>query len=186
MKLTMILLAAGNSRRFGSNKLFYEVEGQTLFAHALELFLKVRDKLEFSLLVVTQYPEIEKLCAEHRIPVFINPHPEQGISSSMKIGLSHALDADACLFSVCDQPWLCADTVVRLIRDFLLSKKGMAAVSKEGIPGNPCIFSRKYYPELLSLIGDKGGKRILNAHPGDVILTEAGDLRELEDLDTIV
>ena len=75
--------------------------------------------------------EAEKL----GIKTVLNPHPEEGISSSMKLGLLP--EADACLFMVADQPWLSADTLEGLICSFLGSEKGMASVSRNGEPGNP-------------------------------------------------
>ena len=59
-----------------------------------------------------------------KIPVFINPRPEDGISLSMQIGLMSVRDTDACLFTVSDQPWLEADTVVALTELFENEKKG--------------------------------------------------------------
>ena len=49
--------------------------------------------------------------------------------------------------------------------------------------GNPCIFSRKYYEKLFSLTGDVGGKKILNAHPTDIVVYQTKGERELEDID---
>lgn len=51
--------------------------------------------------------------------------------------------------------------------------------------GNPCIFSRKYYQELMEITGDKGGKQIINRHPDDVVYLEIKDARELVDIDTL-
>ena len=55
------------------------------------------------------------------IQVLYNPHPEDGISSSVKIGLNASLDADAVLFTVSDQPWLTSETICELIHVFLNS-----------------------------------------------------------------
>ena len=55
------MLAAGNSRRFGSNKLLHEIEGKPMYLHVLEQLLKVQKQTEnCKLAVVTQYPEIKK------------------------------------------------------------------------------------------------------------------------------
>ena len=48
-----------------------------------------------------------------------------------------------------------------------------------------CIFSRKYYQELMEITGDKGGKQIINRHPDDVVYLEIKDARELVDIDTL-
>ena len=47
MKIGMILLAAGCSRRFGSNKLLYEIEGKPMYLRALERLLEVQ-RIHFS------------------------------------------------------------------------------------------------------------------------------------------
>lgn len=191
MKMVMILLAAGNSIRFGSNKLLYPVEGKPMYLRAMERLLKARQKLQeefqppFSckLAVVTQYGEIRTKAAARGFETLMNDHSEEGISSSMKIGLKKYTDADACLFSVADQPWLTSVTVYKLVLMFLKSGKGIACVSYNKNPGNPCIFSRKYYEELLRLEGDRGGKRVLRKHPEDIAYLEISDKRELEDMD---
>lgn len=216
MKIGMILLAAGCSRRFGSNKLLYEIEGKPMYLRALERLLEVQrihfspaektadtqgkksqrgksaqpegnrrtgEKITISIAVVTQYEEIRKKAESMGVPVILNLHPEEGIASSMKLGLAGFSDTDACLFSVADQPWLKAETVMKLVKLFLDSGKGIACLSENGVPGNPCIFSRKYYPELMELAGDRGGKRVMNKHPEDTAFLEAEDVRELKDVD---
>ena len=162
MKIALVMLAAGNSRRFGSNKLLYEIEGKPMYLLTLEKLKKASEKIpESEIIVVTQYEEIVKKAGEMKIPVFINPRPEDGISLSMQIGLMSVRDTDACLFTVSDQPWLEADTVVALTELFENEKKGMACIRWNGKTGNPCIFGQKYYEELMEISGDKGGKKII-------------------------
>ena len=135
------------------------------------------------LTAVTQYDEVAEDAGTKGARVLYNPHPDEGISSSLKIGLKANLDADACLFAVADQPWLGKETPQRLIRLFTESGKGIACVSSEGKLGNPCIFSRKYYPELLALTGDTGGKHVISAHREDTAILELEDPGELVDVD---
>ena len=88
MKIALVMLAAGNSRRFGSNKLLYEIDGKPMYLLTLEKLKKASEKIpESEIIVVTQYEEIVKKAGEMKIPVFINPRPEDGISLSMQIGL---------------------------------------------------------------------------------------------------
>ena len=192
MKIAMIMLAAGNSRRFGANKLLYEIDGIPMYRHVLEQLDDTKKKIEniyseysditednnsdivqlnnlyrnnttakiiCNIIVITQYDAIAEAVKTKEIQVLYNPHPEDGISSSVKIGLNASLDADAVLFTVSDQPWLTSETICELIHVFLNTSKGIACVSCQGKMGNPCIFDRKYYNELLSLEGDKGGKK---------------------------
>ena len=46
MKIALIMLAAGNSRRFGSNKLLYEIEGKPMYRHILEKLMIVQNGLK--------------------------------------------------------------------------------------------------------------------------------------------
>lgn len=189
MKLALIMLAAGNSRRFGSNKLFYPIEGKAMYLHILEKLFLVKERIESteitcSVTVVTQYSQIAEKAVRLGAKVQLNPHPEEGISSSLKLGLNVNEDADACLFTVSDQPWISQETILEMILKFVASEKGMACLWSDTKPGNPCIFSKCYYPELLSLEGDTGGKRIMKLHKDDVLRIPVTDARQLTDLDT--
>ena len=218
MKIAMIMLAAGNSRRFGANKLLYEIDGIPMYRHVLEQLDNTKKKIEniyseysditednnndnnsdivqlnnlyrnnttakiiCNIIVITQYDAIAEAVKTKEIQVLYNSHPEDGISSSVKIGLNASLDADAVLFTVSDQPWLTSETICELIHVFLNTSKGIACVSCQGKMGNPCIFDRKYYNELLSLEGDKGGKKVIMKHLDDTQIYEIEAGRELED-----
>ena len=182
MKIAVIMLAAGSSRRFGSNKLLYGIEGKAMYTRALEMLAGLAGT-ELTVVTRREYGQIAEAAEKAGARVLYNPKPEEGIASSMKIGLKANLSADACLFAVSDQPWMKRDTVERLIRLFKTSGKGMACVSSQGKTGNPCIFSGKYYEELLSLEGDRGGKRVLDAHREDAAVLLVDDERELTDID---
>ena len=197
--ISIVILAAGNSRRFGSNKLFFPIDGIPMYLHTLQKVLLVQKKMKHrisSVILVTQYPEIKKNAEALGARVIWNPHPEEGISSSMKLGLLEVIkekpqaqsfsacrENNACLFLVADQPWIRCHTIEALIRMYTESEKGMAAAAKNGQPGNPCIFSGKYYPELLALTGDTGGKRVMRKYMQDVALLEVSDEKELTDMD---
>lgn len=184
MRLAIVMLAAGNSCRFGTNKLMYKINGRSMYLWTLEKVRRAAAVIpESEIVVVTQYDEIAKTVIEMNIPVFINPHPEDGISLSLKIGLKCVSDTDACLFTVADQPWLTENTIVELIELFKREKKGMACTIQNGKTGNPCIFSQKYYQELCKISGDRGGKVLIKKYPEDVAYLEVRNARELQDVD---
>ena len=191
MEIAMIMLAAGESRRFGSNKLLHLVDGKKMYSRILGELCRAREILEaegrckVSLTVVTGYEEIRRAALDAGARVFINPAPWEGISSSLKIGLKENMEADACLFTVSDQPYLQAETICTVVRAFLTSPgKAAACAALEGVPVNPCIFSASCYPELLALTGDRGGKKVLLAHREDTVFCEVKDAAEMKDMDT--
>lgn len=182
MKIAVIMLAAGSSSRFGSNKLLYGIQGQPMYAHTLEMLAGL-EETELTVVTRQEYRQIAEAAEKAGARVLYNPKPEEGIASSLKIGLKANLQADACLFAVSDQPWMKRDTVEQLIRLYRSSGKGMACVSFQGKTGNPCIFSGKYYEELLALDGDKGGKRVMDAHREDAAFLSVENEQELTDID---
>ena len=92
----IIYMAAGNSRRFGSNKLFYELDGKPMYRHLLERLIEIKDRYNNSesynplidITVVTRYREILDYCSS--IPdcrVVLSPDSEKGISYTIKAGI---------------------------------------------------------------------------------------------------
>ena len=147
MKITVVMLAAGNSRRFGANKLLCQVEGLPLYMRTIRelvkagrLLKKKKPDIELNYTAVVQYGKMAEMFLDEGIHVVYNPHPEEGISSSLKIGLLADREADACVFCVADQPLLKAETVARLLETFESGEKGIGFVTFEGRPGSPSVF----------------------------------------------
>lgn len=178
-KVGAILLAAGNSSRFGANKLLYEIEGKPLVQYSMEIISQLPFEQK---IVVTQYPQVEQLAKRLGLSWVRNENPERGISHSIHLGLEKQGEMDGWMFLVGDQPWLCRKTVEKLLETFRESLRGMAAVRCGENIGNPVIFSRGYKKELEKLSGDRGGKKILLLHREDVEFVAAKP-EELVDLD---
>ena len=115
MNIGCVVMAAGDARRFGENKLAALFDGKTLIRRALEAV----PSEEFSAVaVVTQYPEVEDLAAEFGFIPVRNPHPDWGISHTIRLGLEALGDCEAALFQVSDQPMLCRETVAAEVAFF--------------------------------------------------------------------
>lgn len=180
MTISAVLLASGLSRRYGSNKLLAEVDGLPLYHRA---FQALPSTLFHRACVVSCYDEI--LAAAELagyIPVR-NPHPEEGQSSSLRLGLTAVSEgSDGVLFSVCDQPHLTEHTVRTLIDGWQQEPGCLTALCHQGRRGSPVIFPARFYPELMALRGDVGGSPVLKAHPDLVRTVEAPEI-ELKDMD---
>lgn len=179
----LILLAAGFSRRFGANKLLSPWKGMPLYRWTLDKLVTVcAPHPEWRILVVTQYPEIQEACQGFGICCLHNCRAAEGISSSIRLALSQAR-GDAVAFFVADQPELSLETVRGFLDGYFASGKGLGCVSGDGRLGNPCVFSRMYFPELLALQGDQGGKAVIRRHKADLFRYEIRDPAGLEDID---
>ena len=178
LKIGCVVLAAGNARRFGSNKLKAEVDGESLIHRALEAVPS-----GLVTVVVSQYPEILALAGEYGFAAVLNDQPGLGLSRSVRLGLEELLDCDGVLFLVADQPWLKRDSAEALAALWAQNPGKIAAMAHGGIRGNPCLFPARFYPELLELTGDRGGSAVIRRHEDALILLET-DALELADVDT--
>lgn len=193
-KIHLILLAAGFSRRFGENKLLFELDGRPMYKYPLEVLRTLREIRNdiASVCVVSQYRPILEDAAENGFCPAENKESALGISSSVKLGIRESRNAvgeeekgeDFYCFFVADQPHLKADTVNRFLDGFLKSGKKIGCLAKDNITGNPVIFHEIYIPELMNLEGDTGGKRVLKNHPEDVFLCDVGEGLQLRDYDS--
>ena len=103
LKIGCVVMAAGNARRFGENKLIAPIGGRSLILRALEA---VPTEQIDSVVVVTQYPEIMRLAGDFHFAALHNPHPDWGISHTIQLGLTGLRDCGGVLFLVSDQPLL--------------------------------------------------------------------------------
>ena len=170
MKIGCVVLAAGNARRFGSNKLQVQVDGESLIRRALETVPS-----GLVTVVVSQYPEILSLAGEYGFEAVLNDQPDLGLSRSVRLGLERLTDCGGVLFLV--------DSAEALAALWAQHPAKIAAMAHGGVRGNPCLFPARFYPELLALNGDRGGSAVIRNHEADLILLET-DALELTDIDT--
>lgn len=180
MRIGCVVMAAGDARRFGENKLAAVFDGRTLIRHALEAV----PAEEFSTVaVVTQYPEVEALAGEFGFLGVRNPHPDWGISHTIRLGLEALGNCGGACFLVSDQPLLRRESVRDLTELWRGRPDKIAALAHGGVRGNPCIFPARFFPELLELREDHGGNAVIRRHEEDLILLETAE-KELTDVDT--
>jgi len=124
--------------------------------------------LEPVVAVVSNDPAFGDALAGLPVTMVKNPKPEDGISRSIAVGLAALPEAtSAVLIGVADQPYLTAEAVEELVRAFA---PGRIVVPRFGDHrGNPPVFDRRFFPDLMELRGDRGGQVVVNAHPEAVI-----------------
>ena len=175
-----VLLASGLGRRFGSNKLLRLVEGVPLYRRAMTALAGAGlDRLA----VCSPYQEVLEAGEELGFLPLYNPNGAEGISASIRLGVSRMWDMDGVLFSVCDQPFLTTKSIIRLKDTFEESKDAICALSWGGKRGNPVLFPADLLGELDALTGDTGGGAVVKRHPDRLVLVEAFSPKELSDVD---
>lgn len=183
--VSVILLAAGESKRMGKPKLLMPLGKATILEQTIDNFLasKVNE-----VIVVLGYraEEMMKKIAIKPIKIAINPAYHQGMSTSIVKGLSLVDDrAQAVMLALADQPFVKSQIINRLIEEFLSHNKGIAIPVCHRRRGHPVIFAIKYKEELMGLTGDVGGRQIIRRHPNDILEVAINSESIITDIDTI-
>ena len=179
MKLGCVIMAAGASRRFGENKLLQDFLGKPLFVRVLEAAAGVFEKT----IVVTGYEPVEVYAEKLGFLPVKNENPQLGVSHTIRLGMEAMKDCDGVVFAAADQPLLSRETFVRLAEAFRSEPNRIHAAAADGVRGNPCLFPKELFAELLALEGDTGGGAVIRVHSDCLRLLEVPS-EELLDCDT--
>ena len=211
----IIYMAAGNSRRFGSNKLFYELDGKPMYRHLLERLIEIKDRYNklknaesnnpvIDITIVTRYREILDYCSS--IPdchAVLSPDSEKGISYTIKAGIMavqeqkklkkssevthHTAEKEEYyMFAVADQPYLKSQSVIKLI-DKVLENKGNMRLAFSLRCGDAVGNPCVFHSSLIpQLLSLEGDKGGRSvAKKYDCVYVDIADERELMDIDNL-
>lgn len=181
LKIGCVLMAAGDAKRFGENKLNRKLNGKSLIDRALSCI--PAQKLDITV-VVSQYDEVLKKAEDLGFLGIKNYHPDYGISHTIKLGLEKTKHCDAVMFMVSDQPLLTKNSVEKMIDFYLENPQYIVSMGYNGTRGNPCIFPKNFYKEMEALNEDRGGSTIIRNNEDKLLIFEAQHSDELSDIDT--
>ena len=183
--LNLILMAAGNSERYGANKLLADIDGKPMYRHLFDHLVRYQDEHKASCLVtvVSQYDEILDAAVTAGFTAVRNTRPQDGISRTIQLGLEAGQESrTGAVFFTADQPYIRYETIAAFIQVAESNRTGILAAAHHGVSGNPVFFDQSYFCELQQLTGDQGGKRVMNRHLDDVTLFDMQE-QELIDID---
>lgn len=189
MKIHMIYLAAGNSRRFGSNKLLYDFHGMPLYQYGFNQLLKLLKKHDnYTLDVVTQYDEIVndiQTLSFPRLSVIRSKESYLGLSYTIHSGIEKYKNEKNSyfLFLVADQPYIQSKTIESMIDKVLQFQAPLATLKYRQQFANPTLFHSCFYDELMMLTGDEGGRKIIKKHQDICFEFVVTDAKEILDYD---
>ncbi len=163
-KIAIIILAAGASKRMGSPKQFLSYKGHSLLRHVAEIATQSDAKMTY---VVAGAETVRMKTELKGLPLQIvkNPYWRKGLSSSLRAGINALPNTiSAVLIMLCDQPKVTTKLLNTLMMSHQPSQKLIVACEYGGTPGVPALFDRSFFPELLTLKGDRGAKSILRRY----------------------
>jgi molybdenum cofactor cytidylyltransferase len=164
--IAAIVLAAGRSTRMGGpNKLLAELDGKKLVRIAAEQALASKAS---EVIVVTghQTELIEQALQGLKVRFVKNPDFAGGIASSVKAGIAAVPEAcDGAVVCLGDMPLIDAGLIDRLIDGFAPDRGNLIVVPvSDGRRGNPVLWSRRFFKELMTLDGDVGARHLIAKH----------------------
>ena len=167
----IIILAAGASSRMGLPKQNLNYKGETLLQLAVKSALAASE----TVLVVlgANREDIEYSIKDQPIDILYNTAWAEGMASSIRLAIDKLqtdyLQVDSVLLMLCDQPYVDADLLNKLLAEASASDKGIVASAYNDTLGVPVVFKASYFPYLVALKGHEGAKNLLMQHADDVV-----------------
>jgi molybdenum cofactor cytidylyltransferase len=187
-----LVLASGLSHRFGrENKLLAEIQGQPVIRRTVQAY----DEAGVSPVVVVvgyQSERVGQALDGLNVHIVSNPDYFEGQSRALVHGVRKLpATLDAVVIGVGDQPLLRPAIIRSLVQAFVAGRAPIIAPRYGGMRGNPVLFARSLFSELLTVDGDQGGRPVIERHRAEVVWVDVDDpgsgldvdsMRDLEDV----
>lgn len=184
-QVAALLLAAGKSSRMGTNKMLEEIDGRPMVARTAQRLLASRARPIVAVLG-NMAGEVDIALGKLPVERVQNPDFADGLATSLVRGIA-ALPAGVEGVIVClgDMPLIAGRDLDRLIAAFNpLEGRAIVVPTRRGRRGNPVLWSRQFFPEMLSLSGDSGARKLIDDHADLVAEIEMDSDSIFIDIDT--
>ena len=190
-EIAAIVLAAGASCRFGSEKLLHPVtlHGVTLPLAAHSFFPWFET---FEVITVVVKPEAEAFCRtvetalgaakSSAIRWVVCENAAKGMATSLACGVHANRDAAGWLIGLADMPVVPSAAIID-VRNALLDGAKLAAPFCNGKRGHPVGFATHYREELLALQGNTGARHLLERDNSNLVQIKINDKGIFADID---
>ena len=185
-----LIIAAGFSRRFGSDKRLFKLKhGEPLLLACLKpyraVFTNVAVVMRSSDSELTQL--IGTRLGRHAPIIIPTDHAHLGMGASIADGARALADWDYFFLGLGDMPYVLPATL-----ELLKARMDAARADRQpcivvpmfaGTAGHPVGFSRDFFAELIALTGDRGARLVIDAHPSTVQRIDVDDPGVVTDID---
>jgi molybdenum cofactor cytidylyltransferase len=160
-----IILAAGESRRFGSPKALLDWKGKLFIRQVVETALQARLDPVIVVVGAVVDPIVNSL-KDLPVRIITNEEWQSGQSTSIRSGIRNVYKfTGAAIFLLCDQPQISTNLLESLVELHQSTLAKIICPQVEGKRANPVLFDRETYPDLLALQGDTGGRALFAKYP---------------------
>jgi len=178
-----IVLAAGESRRMGVQKLLLPFGSTTVVGHIVDqLLASIVDQV--IVVVGHEADRITEELADRPVDIVTNPDYKTGMLSSVRCGLRVVpQQCEAVMLTLGDQPAITSKLVDEMVGAFRTTVKSILVPVYQGKRGHPLVFAKHYRDEILTSFDDVGLRGLLHAHLGDVFELNVSTPDVLSDID---
>jgi molybdenum cofactor cytidylyltransferase len=181
-ELCGILLAAGQSVRFGNNKLLQSLpDGTPLITQAVRNMRPAVNRL--IVVVPAEHSTLAAVLDKEAVELIINPAASEGMGSSLACGVAACRELNGWLIGMADMPWIQPATINQVALA-LREGRSLVAPRYQDQRGHPVGFQHRFGTELVKLHGDKGARTIVEQHATELHLIDVDDPGILFDVDT--
>jgi len=185
-RIAAVVLAAGRSTRMGGpNKLLAEIRGRRLVRIVVDEAVASHAK-PVIVVVGHERGEVEKALAGLPVQFVHNPDFAQGLGTSLKAGIAAVpAEADGAIVCLADMPQVDASLLNRLIAAFDPDRGALIVMpTAEGRRGNPVLWSRRFFPDLMAIEGDVGARHFIGRYSEAAVEVPLEGKAALVDVDT--
>jgi len=172
-----VIMASGQSKRFGGNKLLADFHGEPMISR----ILSATDGIFTHRVVVTRHAEIAAMCKERGIDVILHELPYR--SDTVRLGLEAIGDVDSCMFCPADQPLLRKETIASIALSAVHDPESIWRPCFGESHGSPVLFPKWTFDQLMNLPEGKGGGVIARKYRERVRTIPVRNEYELMDAD---
>ncbi|HLO56866.1 MAG TPA: nucleotidyltransferase family protein [Saprospiraceae bacterium] len=169
-KISLILLAAGESSRLGTPKQLLMYKGKNLMQHTIDFAQTLG--METVIVLGAFKEEILAEVDVLGIEVVENVAWSEGLASSIRCGLRNVLETnpetEAVILVLCDQPFLTTEILREVVEKYHSSGQSIVHCSYGEVSGPPTLFHKSLFPYLMELKGGQGAKKVLDMFPNQV------------------
>ena len=185
-----LIIAAGFSRRFGSDKRIYKLgHDEPLLIATLRPYRRVFANV--AVVVRSSDSEICRLVADRlgrSAPIVVpTDQAHLGMAASIADGVRALAAWDYLFLGLGDMPYVRAETLeqlkARMDRARVARDPCIVVPMLADTPGHPVGFSREFFAELIALTGDRGARSVIDGHASAVVRVAIDDPGIVTDID---
>ena len=165
-----VVLAAGSSIRMGRNKLFFELDGETLLRRVVRRAIGAG--LDPIIVVVGHEGERARteLSGLSCTPVD-NPDHAKGINRSLRTGISQVPErARAAVVMLADMPFVTSEMVAGLVARYRENTAPLVISAYGDVNAPPMLYDRALFPELQRMEGEGCGRQVVRRHRDEAVV----------------